>query len=225
MKEENQYKVLQAVYQTQESERKRLAADLHDSVGQVLSTIKLNLHRLEKLGTVAPETLPSFRELLTHTRELSNQSIVEIRNIIRAISPPILTDFGLAEALGELSRTVERTTGIEVSFNQTGMQKRLPADVELTLYRITQELFNNTIKHAAATRVDITLDKRDGALSFVFTDDGRGFSTPNDTFPPSQGLGLRNIEHRVWMLKGWVTFQSAPGAGTTVRLEIGLHPA
>ena len=151
-----QQELLKAVIETQETERKRLAEDLHDSVGQVLSAIKLKLHRLDKLNEVE-----GVNELLVDTRKLTDECIQEIRNIIHNVLPPVLTDFGLIDALKALCTKMDETTSIQVTFSKKLDDKRFPRQIELTLYRIAQELFGNAVKHSEATSIHVELPKQD----------------------------------------------------------------
>ena len=143
LQDEKQTDLLNAVFETQESERKRLAEDLHDSVGQVLSAIKLNLHRLEK-SSGSESTQP----LLADTRKLTDECIQEIRNIILNVLPPVLTDYGLFEALEGLCIKIEQTTNVKVNLKKKLDEVRLKPEIELAFYRIAQELFSNAIKYS-----------------------------------------------------------------------------
>lgn len=169
--DDRQTDLLNAVFETQENERKRLAEDLHDSVGQVLSAIKLNLHRLDK-SCVSESTQP----LLADTRKLADECIGEIRNIIHNVLPPVLTDYGLLEALEGLCVKIEQNTGVKVDFKKKLTGIRFKPEIELAFYRIAQELFSNAIKHSAATSIHLTLTDEQGWLIMEFKDNGKGFN-------------------------------------------------
>ncbi len=209
---DKQNDLLRAILETQESERHRLAEDLHDSVGQVLSAVKLNLHRLDKTCASDGESLP----LLTNTRKLIDECIQEIRSIIQNVKPPLLTDFGLAEALNDLSMKIERTTGISVSFHNDIAQRRFGAEVEVTLYRIVQELIGNTIKHANANLIQIKLFVTDQFLHLSFKDNGNGF----DASGTKNGSGLKNMQSRTDFIKGTIMIEGKPGHGMEAEVKV-----
>src|SRR3546814_819323 len=193
LQSEQQSYLLKAVCEAQESERKRLAEDLHDSVGQVLSVIKFNLHRLEKRCGSAPET----QELMGATRNLAEECILEIRNIIHNMMPHLLTNFGLTEALKELALKVEQRSGVQVNFS-SNVSARYSSGIEVALYRIVQELFSNAIKHSGATEITLTLSGESAPLMMRFSDHGKGF----DINTIKYGFGLKNLSSRLRLFKG-----------------------
>lgn len=205
--------LMAAVFETQESERKRLAEDLHDSVGQVLSAIKLNLHRLDK-NCISETTQP----LLADTRRLTDECIQEIRNIIHNVLPPVLTDYGLLVAVEALSSKVEQNTHIKVKFSKNMPDQRFPHEIELALYRIAQELFGNAIKHSDATVIYLSINKEGNYMVMEFKDNGVGFNQGGVT----QGFGIKNLESRVQLINGEINIYSKPlnGTLTTIKLKI-----
>ncbi|QEC53870.1 histidine kinase/DNA gyrase B/HSP90-like ATPase [Anseongella ginsenosidimutans] len=208
---EQQSDLLKAVFEAQESERKRLAEDLHDSVGQVLSVIKFNLHRLEKVCENKTET----SDLMRNTRNLAEECILEIRNIIHNMMPHLLTNFGLAEALKELSRKVEQRSGIQVDFGST-LSARYPPEIEITFYRIAQELFSNAIKHSGAREITVTLFKEEARLILCFHDNGTGF----DIQKVKHGFGLKNLSSRLQLVDGSLQIDSDSQKGTSVTVIV-----
>lgn len=220
LESEKQQALTRAILETQEAERTRLAQDLHDSVGQVLSAVKLNVGQLEKAYTQATTVpQPTHLELFQHTRELVNDSINEIRDIIRDIMPPMLRDFGLVGAVRDLCEKIERnTTGLSVSFSYDGEPFRCRRETEIYLYRIVQELFNNALKHADATQISVTMVRNQRVFSLEFNDNGRGF----DPDRVQNGAGLKGIEGRVQLIRGDVSFRSAPGQGTGTHVVVKL---
>lgn len=211
---EKQTGLLKAVFETQESERKRLSEDLHDSVGQVLSAIKLNLHRLDKVCGNETNALP----LLTDTRKLTDECIQEIRNIINNVLPPVLTDFGLTDALQQLALKVEKTTAIQVIFSKDDEMDRYRPETEVTLYRIVQELFGNAIKHSGASVIRLSLVRESEWLIISFGDNGTGFNKD----AVKQGFGLKNLQSRVQLINGNIEMKSRPqeGTQTIVRVKV-----
>ena len=213
MQDEKQIDLLNAVFETQESERKRLAEDLHDSVGQVLSAIKLNLHRLDK---IIENDNP--KSLLLDTRKLTDECIQEIRNIIHNVLPPVLTDFGLIEALQALCERLEKNTGIKIIFTKELPNDRFSSEIEITLYRIAQELFGNAVKHSGATAIQLQLTRENGTLMMSFSDNGVGF----DPESVKRGFGLKNLESRAQFINGKIQTYTKPRGGTLTTIKVQL---
>lgn len=214
VQDEKQRQLMKAVFDTQEGERSRLAEDLHDSVGQVLSAIKMNLHRLDKLQQQQEQGTDNQQLILDNTKKLLDECLIEIRNIIKNVLPPVLTDFGLSEALENLSKKVAQDTGIEVVFYSQKSNERYKKEIEVMIYRIVQELFNNAIKHAGAGKIELSLTNFSNALILVFKDNGIGFDRAHIT----HGLGLKNIESRIQLMEGTFSLISPPG--TTIELKV-----
>lgn len=214
LQNEKQNDLLHAILETQESERKRLAEDLHDSVGQVLSAVKLNLHRLDKTCANDNQAI----SLLDNTRKLIDECIQEIRSIIQNVRPPLLTDFGLVEALNDLCIKIQRNTGIEVTFNHETEQERFDGEIEVTLYRIVQELFGNTLKHASANLIQINLMVKDNWLYLTFKDNGLGF----DLTQKKNGSGLKNMQSRTDFIKGSIEIKAKPDEGISAEIKVPL---
>ena len=213
LREEKQIDLLNAVFETQETERKRLAEDLHDSVGQVLSAIKLNLHRLDK---IIENDNP--KNLLSDTRKLTDECIQEIRNIIHNVLPPVLTDFGLIDALQALCEKIGHNTAINVTFTKNLSAERFPSEIEVTLYRIAQELFGNAVKHSEATAIQLLLTKENNSLVMSFSDNGIGFDKDNI----KHGFGLKNLESRAQFINGEINTYTKPQSGTLTTVKVQL---
>ena len=209
--DDRQADLLNAVFETQEIERKRLAEDLHDSVGQVLSAIKLNLHRLDK--TCVNE---SAQNLFVDTRKLADECIQEIRNIIQNVLPPVLTDYGLGEALEGLCVKVQQTTDVKVELDNNLDKARFTSGIDLAFYRIAQELFSNAIKHSGATKIHVAIKKEGGYLVMEFKDNGKGFNISN----VKHGFGLKNLESRVQLINGEINIYTKPQNGTITIIKV-----
>lgn len=214
LQDEQQSDLLKAVFDAQETERKRLAEDLHDSVGQVLSVIKFNLHRLEKVC----DNQQGTQELMGSTRNLAEECILEIRNIIHNMMPHLLSNFGLTEALKELSLKVEQQSGINVDFSST-IDERFSPEVEIAIYRISQELFSNAIKHSGASEISVTLYRKDAVLTLEFSDNGMGF----DTKKVKHGFGLKNLSSRLQLVGGKLLIKPASPSGTAMTISISTE--
>ncbi len=219
LESEKQQALTRAVLETQEGERRRLAVDLHDSVGQVLSAVKMNMSRLEKQqARLANPPDDAYQEMFGATQGMVNDSIGEIRNIIRNILPPVLRDFGLVAAVRDLCEKIQTNTGIAVQFSYDGEPFRAKPESEVMLYRVVQELFNNALKHAQASELTVSLVRRGEQLTLTFSDNGVGF----DSKKVANGLGLRGMESRIQLLKGELRLDACPGEGTCTTIRVGM---
>jgi signal transduction histidine kinase len=156
--------------------------------------------------------------LLADTRKLTDECIQEIRNIIHNVLPPVLTDYGLLVAIEALSNKVEQTTRIKVKFSKNIPDQRFALEIELTLYRIAQELFGNAIKHSDATVIYLTITKEGNYMVMEFKDNGVGFTLGE----VKRGFGIKNLESRVQLINGQINIYSKPLSGTltTIKLKI-----
>ena len=175
---------LRRVVSAQELERKRLARELHDETGQALTSILLGLKGVE--DATDPD---DFAKAAGELRELVVATLQDVRRLAVELRPKALDDFGLVPAIERLVETFREQTGIEVDLEPRLGETRLPAEVETTLYRITQEALTNVVKHAQARHVSIVLTRRNGAVAAVIEDDGRGFDEAG-----SNGLGLIGMQ-------------------------------
>jgi signal transduction histidine kinase len=203
---------LRRVVSAQELERRRLARELHDETGQALTSILLGLKSLEDAKDDA-----DLAESTSRVRELVVTTLQDVRRLAVELRPKALDDFGLVPALERLVETFREQTGIAVDLEPRLGDERLPSDVETTLYRITQEALTNVVKHADAKRVSIVLTRRDGSISTVIEDDGRGFSEEQGS---GNRLGLLGMRERVALVDGRLTVESSPGSGTMLSIEV-----
>jgi signal transduction histidine kinase len=202
---------LRRVVSAQELERQRLARELHDETGQALTSILLGLKTVED-AHASTEVAEATREL----RELVVRTLQDVRRLAVELRPQALDDFGLVPALERLVETFREQTGMRVDFEPQLGKARLPFDTETTLYRITQEALTNVVKHAQANHVSIVLTRRDGSVSAVIEDDGRGIESEDNR----EGLGLVGMRERVALVGGTFTVESSPGSGTTLSIEV-----
>jgi signal transduction histidine kinase len=201
---------LRRVVAGQEVERRRLARELHDETGQALTSILLGLRALEEANNDVE--VDELRELVVATLQ-------DVRRLAVQLRPKALDDFGLVPALERLVQTFSESSGISVELEAQIGEQRLPSDVETTVYRIVQEALTNVVKHAEASRVSILLVRRDATVTAVVEDDGRGFD------PEAAGedsVGLEGMRERVELHEGRMTVETAPGSGTTLRVEVPL---
>jgi signal transduction histidine kinase len=205
---------LRRVVAGQELERRRLARELHDETGQALTSILLGLRAVEEAGSA-----DDVRKSASDLRELVVATLQDVRRLAVQLRPKALDDFGLVPALERLVQTFSEGSGIDVDLEAQLGEKRLPNEVETTLYRIVQEALTNVVKHAEATRVSILLVRRESSATAVIEDNGRGFVPATDS---TERLGLDGMRERAELHDGRLTVESAPGAGTTLVVEVPL---
>ena len=213
---ERQHSVLKALLEGEEIERKRLAEELHDGVGQVLMAIKMNLSHLNK----AHQNNINFDDVFIQTKQLADDSILEIRHVINNIMPPMLNETGLVNTLKNLCKKINQVSDIKVVFACEQNDLNCNSQNALSLYRITQELFNNSIKYSQATEINVQLQKNNNSLELTFADNGIGFDKSNIVEKPLSGFGLKNIENRIYLLNGKFEIQSTPQIGTSIKITI-----
>jgi len=205
---------LRRVVSGQELERRRLARELHDETGQALTSILLGLRAVEEA-----DGRDDVRTAVGDLRELVVATLQDVRRLAVQLRPKALDDFGLVPALERLVQTFAETSGIRVDLEAQLGEERLPAEVETTLYRIVQEALTNVVKHAEASRVSILLVRREGSATAVIEDNGRGF---NPATAPTDRLGLEGMRERAELHEGRLAVETAPGAGTTLVVEVPL---
>jgi signal transduction histidine kinase len=200
----------------EENERKRIAADLHDGVGQMMSAAKMNLSAFENDIPLKDE---NQKQSLEKIISLVDESCREIRSVSHQMMPNALLKSGLASAVKEFIDKLDNRI-LKVTLHTEGLNERLDSNVETVLYRIVQECVNNVIKHSGANTLDISLIKDIDGIAATIEDNGKGFNTKDkENF---EGIGLKNILSRVEFLKGTVDFDSSPGNGTLVAIHVPL---
>jgi signal transduction histidine kinase len=208
------------VVAAQESERQRVARDLHDETGQALTAIGLGLRGLESRMAQDPEKAAlTLHEL----QSLTADSLRELQRLMGDLRPSHLDDLGLSAALRWYAAKVEERASIKIGVNITGTEQPLADVARIATFRIVQEALNNAIRHAEANSVDIALHYADHAVRVSVRDDGRGFNMDRLQRSPSssrQQLGLAGMQERAALLGGNVAIQSAPGEGTLIEAYI-----
>jgi signal transduction histidine kinase len=200
------------VLEAQELERARLARELHDETGQALTSILLGLKPLEQAVST-----DAGREAVASVRELVVSTLHDVRRLAVELRPSALDDFGLVPALERLVDGYREGAGLEVELEARLGEERLPASVETALYRIVQEALTNVVKHAGARRASIVLMRRDGTVTAVIEDDGRGFD-PEAT--RDDALGLVGMRERLALVGGRLRIESGASGGTTLVAEV-----
>jgi signal transduction histidine kinase len=196
----------------QENERRNLARELHDEVGQSLSAI-----RMEAESAECAETPGEVREHLSSIRTMAERTVNEVRDLALLLRPSMLDDFGLVPALNWHAREMTKRTGIDVVVSADEASGDLPDEHKTCIYRLVQEALNNSARHANARAVEVTVRRENERVLFTVQDDGAGFDTGF-----VRGLGLLGMEERVRRLGGRLRIDSHPGRGTLVSAELPL---
>jgi signal transduction histidine kinase len=205
-----------AVMEAEEAERQRIAKDLHDGVGQMMSAAKMNLSAYEHNASFADaEAKQTFQKVI----QLVDESCTEVRQVSHNMMPNALLKNNLDAALKEFISKLYLKS-LNVHLYTEGLDERLDSKIETVLYRVIQECVNNVLKHAAATTLDITVIREEKELTATVEDNGKGFDVGSKL--NVAGIGLKNIQTRVEYLKGTVDFDSAPGKGTLVAIHVPL---
>jgi signal transduction histidine kinase len=208
-------RVINAIINTEENERKRFAKDLHDGLGPILSTVKMSLSALtDRIKD------PSGLVILNNTNHLVNEAISTIKDISNNLSPHVLTNFGLASAISAFTTKINQTKAVEIDFKSNMDTQRLDNEKEVVVYRAVCELINNSILHSGASRIEIELNKHEKFITLQFYDNGRGFDTSSLSKEDTKGMGLSNIETRVKTVEGVFILESTPGKGTSALIKL-----
>jgi signal transduction histidine kinase len=208
-------RVISAIINTEENERKRFAKDLHDGLGPIMSTVKMSL---SALGEGIKD--PTDTVILNNTNHLINEAINTLKDISNNLSPHVLSNFGLSSALSAFTAKINQTKAIEIEFKSNMENTRLESEKEVVMYRAACELINNSILHSGAARIEIELNKHEKFITLQFYDNGRGFDTASLGSEDTKGMGLSNIETRVKSVDGVFILESNPGKGTSALIKI-----
>ena len=210
-------RMLSAIIETEEKERKRFAADLHDELGPVLSTLKLYTGLLKK----DEFTKVSKEEIIKNIDEHNVIAISKAKEISARITPNVLHDFGLAAAIEEFCKYINETGVVTINLKTGKYRVGTRSLVETVLYQSTKELINNTVKHASAENITIELKSTENQIVLYYRDDGIGFDVKKQ-LELSLGLGLNNIVNKIRTIKGSCDFISSTGEGMIVVITVKL---
>lgn len=207
------------VWKVQEDERRRLALELHDGIGQTLTALKHQLQRLEERVDTALR--PALAELV----ETAAGALNDTRELSRLLRPPVLDDLGLLAALSWLQRTLKQRVNLEVNISESGIDdQRLDADIETLVFRVVQESLTNIVKHAGVSEASVTL-RREGDFLFVtIEDEGKGFDTEARMAlgGSNDSSGLRGMRDRVALFGGTLSVKSGENTGTKLAMQVPL---
>ncbi|MCB0714525.1 MAG: sensor histidine kinase [Chitinophagaceae bacterium] len=208
---------VKAVLKAEENERERIAKELHDGVGQMMSAAKMNLSAYESAANFSNEEEKENFEKIIH---LVDESCREVRTVSHIMMPNALLKNNLDTAIRAFVNKLN-TKILQVAVYTEGLDERLDSNVETVLYRVVQESVQNAIKHSGATRLDISLIRDKDGISGTIEDNGKGFDMAHKN--KIEGIGLKNITTRIKFLNGSVDFDSKPGKGTLIALHVPLH--
>ena len=203
--------------QVQEDERRRIARELHDEVGQALSALKLELAVAAPHGTAALAD-----ESLAEARAITDRALQAVRDLSQGLHPAMLDDLGLPETADWYLRAFSRRTGIASELSVDRFDTRLAPEIEICAYRVIQEAVTNVARHAAATSCRVQIVCAPASLHVLVEDNGRGFQPTVSRAPDNRGLGLVGLRERVAGLGGALHVDSRPGAGTQLAVELPL---
>jgi len=202
----------------QEQERKRIARELHDETGQELTALALNLQAISEMIEMSSHADAEIKAILKKTHSLAVHTGTELTKLIRELRPTLLDTLGLPAAIHQLAETTLSSQGVNVSTEFEGMDQRLPAEIELALFRITQEAISNIVRHSEAKNASIRVECNANKCVLHVADDGKGFDVSKITNidESGRGAGLFGMEERVTIAGGECAIDSQPGQGTKV---------
>jgi signal transduction histidine kinase len=204
----------------QEEERRTIARELHDEIGQALTAIKVELAVAERGGASTGRSDEAFRE----ARAITDRALQQVRDLSQLLHPALLDDLGLPAALEWHLRRFSARTGIRTELLQERMDTRLAVEIETCIYRITQEALTNVARHAAASSCRVYLHRLARTVLLTIDDDGRGFPVAEREREAPRGLGLLGIQERVSGFRGTFRLESEPGKGTRLTVELPALP-
>lgn len=213
---ESERQILSAVIKGEERERHRFAREMHDGLGPLLSAVKLYINELGSVSLSEDEK----KELIKHSNELIDEAVNTTRNISNNLMPTVINSYGLVKAVQAYCDKVNKTNQLNVKFETENIDNRLDSNLELIFFRVISELINNTLKHANAENVYILLVKYENRLTLYFKDDGVGFDVDEIIQSDNKGMGLKNIISRIKSISGKYSFNSIPGKGFTIKIDI-----
>ncbi|MBM3419676.1 MAG: sensor histidine kinase [Bacteroidetes bacterium] len=210
-------RVINAIINTEENEKKRFAKELHDGLGPLLSSVKMSLSALgDKISG------RSGQEILGSINSMTNEAIVTLREISNNLSPYVLTNFGLASAISTFAAKLNQARSIPIIFKTNMENERIDNDTEVVIYRAVCELINNSLRHSGASRIKIDLNRHDRFVTLHFSENGRGFDRELLRADDRKGMGISNIETRVRSINGLFILESTPGRGTNALIKVNI---
>ena len=221
LEQEKQLTATQAILQGQDEERSRLAKDLHDGLGGMLSGIKFSFNNMKENLSMTQDNQQAF----ARNMDMLDGIIHEMRRVAHNMMPESLIKFGLDASLQDMCNYVQESTGIKVDYQSLGLKGlTIEKNIATHIYRIIQELLNNTMKHAKATEAVVQVAYDNQHFSITVEDNGKGFDTiATGGIPSRSGMGWQNIQNRIISLKGTMDVQSSANKGTSVLVEFNFN--
>jgi two-component system, NarL family, sensor kinase len=214
LEEEKKLLAARFLLEGEEKERKRIAQELHDGLGVLLSVTKMQFSEIKT-------TIPGANPVIDKAFAFLEQASGDVRRISHNMMPGLLTKLGLYDAVEDLFDSISDTEQLEALCEIDGSRERIPENKEIMLYRIIQEMVNNTVRHAKATKIRLNISTFDNHLELRYADNGKGFNTDDTRI--LQSLGLQSIQSRVHYLDGTLALHSAPGNGTSYTIEVPVQ--
>jgi two-component system NarL family sensor kinase len=211
--------ILESRLEMQEQTFKNISQEIHDNIGQLLSLAKLNI------STMDTENPKDVQEKKEDSRVLIGKAIQDLRDLSRSMNTDFVSEIGLLKAVAYELQLLKKASSYTTDLQMEGEPVRLPAQQELIVFRIFQEVLNNIIKHAKASCITVQLRFNPHRMMLQVTDNGQGFLAPSyfDGSAPPNSLGIRNMQNRARMIGAGFFLESSPGAGTSVTLHIPLN--
>jgi signal transduction histidine kinase len=215
LKAAHQMQLLGNSLAVQETVRRKISNDLHDEIGGLLSATKLSISTLSKMAD------PSMKIAVNNAKELVTEALSQVRSLSRDLIPRTLENFGMITAIEEFVQKMEAATQVKFQFVHENL-KRYNPNLELTIYRVIQELTNNSLKHAEPSSIDIEIFELDDNLKIKFEDDGKGFDVDGVILAKNEGLGLDNIFSRLIVVDAIYAFNTNRKVGVEFSISIPI---
>ena len=214
LEKDKQLLTIDAMLKGQEEERSRIAKDLHDGLGGMLSGVKLSFVNMKENMIMDADSVISFENSI---KQLDN-TIKELRKVAHNLMPEALVKFGLNKALADFCNAMQLASKIKIIFEPMGIERQLTNTADLYVYRIIQELINNALKHAAPNQILVQLTKTSDKILLTVEDDGKGFN--KEILASAKGIGMKNLQQRIDYFKGKMEMITQSGEGTSVNIEL-----
>jgi signal transduction histidine kinase len=214
--EAERVELLRQLVVAQEAERRRVARELHDGLGQHLAALRFSVEAM----TAGTAGTPELHERLRRLQALAHTLEHEVDRIAADLRPSVLDDLGLEDALRQHVRLWAQEAGVPTDLHLRGLEDRIAPVIETTVYRLVQEALTNVRKHSRATHASVVVERRDGSLVAIVEDNGVGFSQPDAAGTARGALGLSTMRERAALVGGEFQVESNPGVGTTVYFRL-----
>jgi two-component system, NarL family, sensor kinase len=214
LEKDKQLMAVDAMLQGQEAERSRIAKDLHDGLGGMLSGVKLSFVNMKENMVMTPESVTAFENSILQL----DATITELRKVAHNLMPEALVKFGLKNALLDYCNTMQLSSKVRIGYEQLGTERELGNTTDLNIYRIIQELISNAIKHGNPSKIMVQLTKTNNKILLTVEDDGKGFSKTQAT--TKDGMGIKSVQQRVDYFNGNMDIDTAAGNGTSINIEL-----